>query len=72
MHPYTAEVLSQAHIADLHRAAARDRRARTVTPHRRGIRTAMADRVGAVRLAVAGWITDRTQPAPAEPACCPG
>lgn len=71
MHPYTAQALSDAHIADLHRAAAHRRLTRTAAPHRPWVRTAMAGRLAAVRLAIAGWITDRTQPVSAEPTCCP-
>jgi hypothetical protein len=71
MHPALTQALAEAHIADRHREAARHRLVRMAAADRPGIRPVMARRLAAVRLVVAGRVSDRTQPISAPSACCP-
>lgn len=71
MHPAITQALAEARIADLHREAAQSRLARIAASRRPGVRTVIAKRLAAVRLVVAGWVSDRTQPISVQPVCCP-
>lgn len=70
MHHAFTQALSEAHMADLHREAAHYRLTHAAAPRAPGVRTHVATRLAAVRLVVAGWVSERSQP-DCYSGCCP-